>query len=150
MKDLEKAIQDYNKAKQHLVEMIMVAKTEMQEDEISVSSTFNAQLSPKVIRFHDIEMNLTTRQVYKRSTLIKLSNILFKILHHFVANPFIAHSRETLLQYTLKKTPKGVRVVDVYIARLREAFDKVRCFGSPERHAVIRTVDNVGYKLDIA
>ena len=80
---------------------------------------------PRVIRVHNMEINLVKRSVVIGGRDIKLTAKEFDLLQMFVTNRGTVFSREQMLETVWKYDYAGdARTVDVHIRRLREKIEK--------------------------
>ena len=105
-----------------------------------VGGSLNQQ-EQRVVRVHDMEVNLVKRSVILGGKDVKLTAKEFDLLHLFVTNRGKVFSRENLLETIWKYDYLGdLRTVDVHIRRLREKIEKV-----PSQPEYIFTKWGVGY-----
>ena len=98
-----------------------------------------------VLRYADVEMDLTTHRVSRAGEPIHLGPTEFRLLRHFLQNPSRVFSREQLLDRVWGPDAElEIRTVDVHIRRLRLALN---AGGGSD---LLRTVRAVGYALDQA
>jgi two-component system OmpR family response regulator len=102
-----------------------------------------AREQANVLKYHDIEVDLTTREVkIKESRIVNLTPKEFDLLTLFIKYPKKVFTREQLLESIWGYDYYGEeRTVDVHIKRLRNKIS------SAERQ-LIATVWGVGYKLE--
>ena len=86
----------------------------------------NAQpQEPRLIRVHDMEINLVKRSVILSGRDVKLTAKEFDLLQMFVTNRGTVFSREQMLETVLKYDYAGdARTVDIHIRRLREKIER--------------------------
>ena len=86
----------------------------------------NAQpQEPRLIRVHDMEINLVKRSVILSGRDVKLTAKEFDLLQMFVTNRGTVFSREQMLETVWKYDYAGdARTVDVHIRRLREKIER--------------------------
>ena len=83
------------------------------------------QQEHRVIRVHDMEINLVKRSVVLGGKDIKLTAKEFDLLQMFVINRGTVFSREQMLETVWKYDYAGdARTVDVHIRRLREKIER--------------------------
>ncbi|MBS0235840.1 MAG: response regulator [Proteobacteria bacterium] len=100
--------------------------------------------SGKVLRFADIEMDLSSYSVTRNGQDIKLAPIEFQILQILLEQPNRVLSREMLIDKIWgPDVYVGARTVDVHITRLRKSLLKYSTSGED----VIKTVRLAGYTL---
>ena len=79
----------------------------------------------KVIRVHDMEVNIVNRSVTLGGKDIRLTAKEFDLLQLFITNRGKVFSRETMLETVWKYDYMGdARTVDVHIRRLREKIER--------------------------
>ncbi len=79
----------------------------------------------KVIRVHDMEVNIVNRSVTLGGKEIRLTAKEFDLLQLFITNRGKVFSRETMLETVWKYDYMGdARTVDVHIRRLREKIER--------------------------
>lgn len=97
----------------------------------------------KIIRYKDIEMNLSTFKVNRQGKDIHLGPNEFKILQCFLELPDRALSRQHILNYVWgPNSTVEMRTIDVHINRLRSAL-KI----SERELPIIKTIRSEGYSL---
>ena len=95
----------------------------------------------KVIRVHDMEVNIVNRSVTLGGKDIRLTAKEFDLLQLFITNRGKVFSRETMLETVWKYDYMGdARTVDVHIRRLREKIER-----NPAQPEFIFTKWGVGY-----
>ncbi len=95
----------------------------------------------KVIRVHDMEVNVVNRSVTLGGKDIRLTAKEFDLLQLFITNRGKVFSRETMLETVWKYDYMGdARTVDVHIRRLREKIER-----NPAQPEFIFTKWGVGY-----
>ena len=95
----------------------------------------------KVVRVHDMEVNLINRSVTLGGKDIRLTAKEFDLLQLFIQNRGKVFSREAMLETVWKYDYMGdARTVDVHIRRLREKIERV-----PSQPEFIFTKWGVGY-----
>ena len=83
------------------------------------------QQEHRVIRVHDMEINLVKRSVVLGGVDVKLTAKEFDLLQMFVTNRGTVFSREQMLETVWKYDYAGdARTVDVHIRRLREKIER--------------------------
>ena len=96
----------------------------------------------EVIRFSELEINTTTREVRRGERDIDLTVREYGLLEFMARNPRRVLSRDLLLERVWDhEVDLESKVVDVYIGYLRKKVD------SPEERPLIQTVRGVGYTL---
>ena len=79
----------------------------------------------KVIRVHDMEVNIVNRSVTLGGKEVRLTAKEFDLLQLFITNRGKVFSRETMLETVWKYDYMGdARTVDVHIRRLREKIER--------------------------
>ena len=97
-----------------------------------------------ILRASDLEMDLTTRQVWRAGKAISLTPREFSLLEMLLRHPNQVLSRTQILEHVWSFNFYGSsKVVDVYIGYLRRKIDSG--FASP----LIHTVRGVGYVLKV-
>ena len=95
----------------------------------------------KVIRVHDMEVNVVNRSVTLGGKDVRLTAKEFDLLQLFITNRGKVFSRETMLETVWKYDYMGdARTVDVHIRRLREKIER-----NPAQPEFIFTKWGVGY-----
>ena len=90
-----------------------------------VSSGTQQQQEQRVIRVHDMDVNLVKRSVVLGGKDVKLTAKEFDLLQLFVTNRGTVFSREQMLETVWKYDYAGdARTVDVHIRRLREKIER--------------------------
>ena len=80
---------------------------------------------PRILRIHDMEVNLVKRNVTLGGRDVKLTAKEFDLLQMFVTNRGTVFSREQMLETVWKYDYAGdARTVDVHIRRLREKIER--------------------------
>lgn len=98
----------------------------------------------KVLRFKDVEMDLSSYNVIRAGKEVKLAPIEFQILQTLMENPNRVLSRDALINKVWGLDIEvDARTVDVHITRLRKALLKA----SSDNVDIIKTVRLAGYKL---
>jgi two-component system OmpR family response regulator len=94
-----------------------------------------------VLKFEDLELDESTREVSRGSRPIELTATEFRLLHYFMMNPRRALTRQQILDHVWEYDFDGdARVLETYISYLRK---KVDADGEP----LIQTVRGIGYAL---
>ena len=79
----------------------------------------------KIIRVHDMEVNIVNRSVSLGGREVRLTAKEFDLLQMFITNRGKVFSRETMLETVWKYDYMGdARTVDVHIRRLREKIER--------------------------
>ena len=85
----------------------------------------SANEEKKIIRVHDMEVNIVNRSVTLGGKEIRLTAKEFDLLQLFITNRGKVFSRETMLETVWKYDYMGdARTVDVHIRRLREKIER--------------------------
>ncbi len=101
----------------------------------------NGTNDEQVIRFKNMEINLSNRSVTIDDNEVNLTAKEFDLLQLFATNPGKVYSRESLLETVWKYDYLGdLRTVDVHIRRLREKIEE-----NPSQPSFIYTKWGVGY-----
>lgn len=96
----------------------------------------------EVIRFSELEINTTTREVRRGERDIDLTVREYGLLEFMARNPRRVLSRDLLLERVWdREVDLESKVVDVYIGYLRKKVD------APEERPLIQTIRGVGYTL---
>jgi two-component system response regulator MprA len=96
----------------------------------------------QVLRFGDVELAPASRQASRGARSIQLTAREFDLLEHFMRNPRIVLTRDTIFERVWGSDFLGeTNVIDVHVKALR---DKLEANGEPR---VIQTVRGVGYAL---
>ncbi|WP_085034666.1 winged helix-turn-helix domain-containing protein [Ensifer aridi] len=102
----------------------------------------NPALGQTLVTFLDLELDGSSYRVRRNGLTIHLAPTEFRLLRHFIKNPYRVYSRDELQAAAWPRAVHvGPRTVDVHIGRLRAALNKV---GGQD---LIRTVWSVGYAL---
>lgn len=96
----------------------------------------------KIITLHDLEINLRDKTVKRSGQLISITRIGFRILEMLVHAYPQPLSRSYLLHQIWGDRLPDTDALKSHIYALRKAID------SPFQHKLIKTVLNVGFKLD--
>jgi DNA-binding response OmpR family regulator len=92
----------------------------------------------------DLELDLITRRVSRRGSLVDLTAREFELLEYLLRHQGQVVSRESLARDVWKETARTTpldNVIDVHIARLRRKID------TEQREKLIHTVRGVGFML---
>ncbi len=94
-----------------------------------------------VLELDGLRLDLTAHRAFVRGTEVTLTALEFKLLHHFLANPGRAQSRERLLREVWGVSSLlETRTVDSHMMRLRDKLGDAR--------DTVETVRGVGYRLN--
>ncbi|HSP19748.1 MAG TPA: response regulator transcription factor [Myxococcaceae bacterium] len=98
----------------------------------------------QVLRFADVAVNLTTKQVTRSDAPVELTAQEFKLLAHLVTNPGRTFSREELLSGAWGIDYEGTpRTVDTFVRQLRQKVEP-----DPDVPRYILTVRGLGYRFE--
>ncbi len=102
------------------------------------------QIETPVLTFHEIELNLVTREVFRNKTEIELQTKEFQLLELFIRNQSKTLNKAQILEsvWGYSFDPQ-TNVVDVLVYRLRNKIDKD--FAVPYLH----TIRGIGYVLKV-
>jgi two-component system phosphate regulon response regulator PhoB len=104
---------------------------------------FRTASSARILKYMDIELNLNTFQVTRKSKYIDLGPTEFKILQCFLEFQGNILSRDFIMGYVWgKSNPIQTRTVDVHINRLRTALKT-----HEDELPVVETIRSLGYCL---
>ncbi len=93
-----------------------------------------------VLKLGDLEVRLSSREVYVKGNLVPMRTKEFDLLHAFATHPGMVFTREQLLSQVWGYDYLGsTRTVDVHVAQLRQKLQ--------DSQLSIETVWGVGYKL---
>jgi len=97
----------------------------------------------KILKYKEITLNLTSREVYYRDNIVRLTQTEFDLLQIFVENRGRVFSREEIIEFVWGIEFSGEdRTIDSHIRNIRGKFKEIGFDGS-----FIQTVWGVGYKL---
>ena len=101
------------------------------------------QAVPEPVRFGDVAIDLSARNVTRGGKLLKLTHLEFELLSFFCRNENRVFSREELLRevWGLRQA-NPARTVDNFVAQLR-----VKVEADPERPTHLLTVRGSGYRF---
>ncbi|GAC1414145.1 MAG: response regulator transcription factor [Candidatus Doudnabacteria bacterium] len=95
-----------------------------------------------VLLYDDLTLDLKKHEVERKGTKIELRDKEIKILEYLMRHAEQVLTREMILNYVWgPSVERFTNVVDVHVHNLRDKIDKP--FGTK----IVRTVNNVGYKL---
>jgi two-component system copper resistance phosphate regulon response regulator CusR len=95
-----------------------------------------------VLTYHDLTLDLRKHEVERNGQKIELRDKEIKILEYLMRHAEQVLTREMILNYVWgPSVERYTNVVDVHVHNLRDKIDKP--FGTK----IVRTVNNVGYKL---
>ncbi|AZB71952.1 response regulator transcription factor RpaB [Synechococcus elongatus] len=106
-------------------------------------SALSAPSSPGVIRISDVEIDTNRRQVFQRGERVPLTYTEFSLLELLFRQPGRVVPRAEILEELWGYPPRrnaDLRVVDVYVARLRSKLES-----DPRNPELIITVRGTGY-----
>lgn len=93
------------------------------------------------LRFSDVVMDLSTREVWRRGVAIELTATEFNLLRYFMMNPRTVLSKSQILEFVWQYDFDGnSNILETYVSYLRK---KLNALGDP----LIHTVRLVGYAL---
>ncbi|AYG76869.1 transcriptional regulator (plasmid) [Rhizobium sp. CCGE532] len=96
----------------------------------------------ELLAFQDIELDVATHRVRRNGRTIHVAPTQFRLLEHFMRNPYRAYSRDELKNAAWPHAVHiGPRTIDVHIGNLRAALNR------DSDRDLIRTVRTVGYAL---
>jgi two-component system response regulator MprA len=100
------------------------------------------QENPEVLRFLDVEVNLSTREAFRAGKRLDLTAKEFDLLAFFLRHPRQVLPQDRILQAVWGHTfPAGTNTLHVYIGYLRKKLEE----GGGSR--IIHTVRSVGFTL---
>ncbi len=126
------------------VDDYMVKPFEFQELFARIRSSLKKQKIDlgNILTYDDIKLDLKKHEVERRGSKIELREKEIKILEYLMRHPEQVLTREMILNYVWgPSVERFTNVVDVHVHNLRDKIDKP--FGTK----ILRTVNNVGYKL---
>jgi DNA-binding response OmpR family regulator len=95
-----------------------------------------------ILRWHDVAINPTTREAWRGSDRLDLTQREFDLLEVFLREPRRVFSKDHLLELVWGHDFEGgPNIVETYISYLRAKIDR------PDHPSFIRTVRGVGYGL---
>jgi len=98
----------------------------------------------QVLRFGDVAVNLTTKQVTRAAAPVELTAQEFKLLAHLVTNPGRTFAREELLSGAWGIDYEGTpRTVDTFVRQLRQKLEP-----DPDVPRYILTARGLGYRFE--
>ena len=125
---------------------IQTPATAEEIQEAMVNAIYKAasiEITPRVLTFGELEIDLNTRKVHKKGAIEKLTDTEFEVLAVLAANPGKYLSREEILmQVRGFLLTIDTRTIDVHVHHIR---GKVEPTASTNQ--LIRTVKGVGYRL---
>ncbi len=97
----------------------------------------------KIIKLHDLTMNITRRQVWRSGVTIALRRKEFDILEYLLTNHGRTLTRSMILDHVWEAGTEGWNnTVDVHIKHLRDKIDR------PFGRSLIKTAYGIGYMVD--
>jgi two-component system, OmpR family, response regulator MprA len=94
------------------------------------------------LRVADLVLDPETREVRRGDRALELTDLEFRLLEHFLANPRVVLTREVLLDHVWgAERPSTENALEVYVGYLRR---KLEADGEPR---LLHTVRGVGYVL---
>ena len=101
-----------------------------------------AVLTAKILKWHDLELNRTSRELRQAGELVRLQPKDFDLLEFFMNNPNETFAAETLLDRVWSANSNvSIEGLRTAISRIRKALDDRS--GEP----VIENVNRIGYRL---
>jgi DNA-binding response OmpR family regulator len=105
----------------------------------------NLRMKPSEIMIKDLQINLSSRQVFLNGNELLLPNREFELLSFFTQHPDEVFSKETLLNKVWGADAYvELNTVTVHVNRLREKIEK-----DVSNPSYIKTVWGVGYKFNV-
>lgn len=99
-------------------------------------------IEENVLRWHELSMNPVTREAWRSSDALDLTQREFDLLEVFMREPRRVFSKDHLLELVWGHDFEGgPNIVETYISYLRAKLDR------PDQSSRIRTVRGVGYGL---
>lgn len=96
-----------------------------------------------VIRFGDVELNLSAMVLRVGDTEVKTTTLEFRLLEFLARSPGLVFSRDRLLQAIWGNSRfVSPRSVDVYVSKLRDKIER-----DPNHPKYLRTVRGAGYRF---
>jgi DNA-binding response OmpR family regulator len=97
----------------------------------------------RILRFADVEVNLATRQVHKKTELVAVTHLEFELLIFLIDHPDRVLTREQLLQRVWGVRHSGSpRTVDNFVGQLRAKLED-----TPNKPDHFLTVRSKGYRF---
>lgn len=97
----------------------------------------------QILRFGDLQLNTSTREVLRGERPIELTATEYNLLHLFMSHPRQVLDRQTILNRVWGYDFLGeTNIIEVYVRYLREKIED-----SPSSPRLIQTVRGVGYVL---
>ncbi len=97
----------------------------------------------QILRFDDLQLNTSTREVLRGERPIELTATEYNLLHLFMSHPRQVLDRQTILNRVWGYDFLGeTNIIEVYVRYLREKIED-----SPSSPRLIQTVRGVGYVL---
>lgn len=122
----------------------LVARVKAILRRVANTAPSGSETGDEILKYADIEMNLTRHEVFKNGKLIDMPFKEFELLKMLLQNKGKVLSRDTLLGEIWSFDYQGeTRTVDVHIRYLRQ---KIEDNGS--KPAYIETIRGVGYRLN--
>ena len=133
---LETGADDYMTKPFHTVELVARVRSLIRRAE-------PAEAPAEVVAYGPISIDVAERRATREGHELELTRTEFDLLQHFVRNPRIVLTRESLLQAVWGYQFEGYqRTVDTHIRRLRSKLEP-----EPDQPRFIHTVRGVGYRL---
>ncbi|WNF35896.1 response regulator transcription factor [Bacillaceae bacterium IKA-2] len=140
---LELGADDYVRKPIRAKELIARMKSIVRREKIGQSSMLNKeQLSDSgIISIGELVIDPNRFSVYVKKKSVDLTKVEFQILYHFCCNLGRPISRDELLSIVRDDEKyHDVRIIDIYISKLREKIEADR-----RNPSYIKTVRNIGY-----
>ena len=99
------------------------------------------QIDPQILKYKQLTLNKTSRQIYKNGKPIELTSIQFDILYKLLKIPGKVYTREELMQIYSNSNDIYDRTIDAHIKNIRKKIE-----ANPKKPQYILTVRGVGYK----
>jgi two-component system response regulator MprA len=97
----------------------------------------------QILQFGDLRLNMATREVTRRGSLVELTATEYNLLHLFMSHPRQVLDRQTILNRVWGYDFLGeTNIIEVYVRYLREKIED-----APSSPRFIQTVRSVGYIL---
>ncbi|HEX9757569.1 MAG TPA: response regulator transcription factor [Nitrospiria bacterium] len=95
-----------------------------------------------LLQVADLKVDPTTREVFRGSRKIDLTNKEYALMEYLIRNPGRVLTRSMIVEHVWNiDFDTGTNVIDVYVAYLRGKIDK------GEAHPLIKTIRGVGYTI---
>ena len=98
----------------------------------------------RIIKYHDISMDLSTFRIYRGDKQVHLGPTEFKILQLFIQKPKNIYSRQQIIDYVWGVDKEiAQRTIDVHVNRIRTLMKL-----DTDQYQLIKTIRSAGYCLD--